>query len=290
VAERYDAVIVGGGHNGLAAAVHLSACGLSVCVLERSERVGGAIATEEVTLPGFRHDLFAMNLSLFAGSPFAAAYGDKLAAHGLAYVPAHDCFASAFPDGRWLGVSASLEETAARIADFDAGDAARWRAMSAAFAEDAPHYFALLGTPMTGPALARFAFKTWRARGWDFTREALRLLVSSPRDFLDVNFASPHLKATLAPWAMHLDFPPDASGGALFPYLESMADQAFGMVIGKGGADVVPKALAGHLEASGGVIRTGATVEAITVTGGAPRACALPAARRSRPARLCSPR
>lgn len=265
---KFDAVIVGGGHNALAAAVHLSACGQSVCVVERADKVGGAIATEEVTLPGFRHDLYAMNLSLFAGSPFAKAYGDKLAAHGLAYLPAHDCFASAFPDGRWFGVSNSLEETAARIAEFDAGDATRWREMTAAFERDAPHYFALLGTPMRAGPLARFALKTLRARGLGFTREAVQFLLASPRDFLDANFASPHLKATLAPWALHLDFPPDASGGALFPYLEAMADQAFGMVIGKGGADVIPRALESLFLASGGVIRTGVTAETIEVTGG----------------------
>ncbi|GAB5374473.1 MAG: NAD(P)/FAD-dependent oxidoreductase [Acuticoccus sp.] len=266
--ERYDAVVIGGGHNALAAAVHLSACGMSVFLAERADRLGGAAATAEVTVPGFRHDLFAMNLSLFAGSPFAAAYGERLAAHGLAYAPAHDCFASAFPDGRWLGVSNSLEETAGRIAAFDEGDAARWRAMTAAFAEDAPAYFALLGAPMKPAALARLALRTVREKGWGFTREALRLLVSSPRDFLDSNFASPHLKAALAPWAMHLDFPPDASGGALFPYLESMADQAFGMVIGKGGADVIPKALGGLLTECGGTIRTGVAAERIEVTGG----------------------
>ncbi len=267
-ADKFDAVIVGGGHNALAAAVHLSACGQSVCVVERAAKVGGAIATEEVTLPGFRHDLYAMNLSLFAGSPFARAYGDKLAAHGLAYLPAHDCFASAFPDGRWLGVSNALEENVARIAAFDAGDAQRWRAMTAGFERDAPHYFALLGTPMRAGPLARLALKTLRARGLGFTREAARMLLASPRDFLDANFASPHLKATLAPWALHLDFPPDASGGALFPYLEAMADQAFGMVIGKGGADVIPKALASLFTASGGIIRTGVAAEAIEVTGG----------------------
>ena len=266
--DKFDSVIIGGGHNALAAAVHLAAYGQSVCLVERSHKVGGAVATEEVTLPGFRHDLFAMNLSLFAGSPFAARYGDQLAAHGLAYVPAHDCFASAFPDGRWLGISNSLEENAARIAAFDEGDAARWRAMSAAFERDAPHYFAFLGTPMRPAPLARLALKTLRARGLGFTREAMQLLLASPRDFLDTNFVSPQLKATLAPWAMHLDFPPDASGGALFPFLESMADQAFGMVIGKGGADVIPKALAGLFEANGGVIRTGVAAEAIDVSGG----------------------
>ncbi len=47
----------------------------------------------------------------------------------------------------------------------------------------------------------------------------------------------------MAAWGLHLDFPPDAAGGALFPYLETMTNQAFGMVIGEGGADVIIKAM-----------------------------------------------
>ncbi|MEM9221792.1 MAG: NAD(P)/FAD-dependent oxidoreductase [Pseudomonadota bacterium] len=264
----YDHVIVGGGHNALAAAVHLSAHGRSVIVLEANKRVGGAAATQEVTLPGYRHDLAAMNLSLFAGSPFAQAYGPKLAEHGLAYAPVSDCFANPFPDGRWLGISNDLEKNASRIAAFDSADAERWRAMTEAFSEDAPHYFALLGTPMRLRPLLRLAVKTLRAKGRPWTVDAIRLLLASPREFLDENFNSPHLKATLAPWAMHLDFPPDASGGALFPYLESMADQAFGMVLGKGGASVIPQALEGLLKATGGEVRTGTTATSIEVNAG----------------------
>ncbi len=114
MSTSFDAVVIGGGHNGLAAAIHLAKSGMSVALVERNQRLGGAIATDEVTLPGFRHDLYAMNLSLFAGSPFAQAYGADLAAHGLAYVPAADCFASPFGD-RWLGVSTDAEATASRI-------------------------------------------------------------------------------------------------------------------------------------------------------------------------------
>lgn len=261
--RKFDAVVIGGGHNGLACAIHMARRGRSVCVIERSDRVGGAIRTEEATLPGFRHDLYAINLSLFAGSPFAREYGADLARHGLAYAPATDCFATAFPDGRWLGVSQDADANARRIAAFSERDAARWREMSAAFAGEAPHYFSLLGAPMRTRTLAALAFRTARAKGRQWTADAVRLLLSSPREFLDANFESPQVKALLAPWAMHLDFPPDGSGGALFPYLEAMADQAFGMALGKGGADVIPKAMAGYLEELGGVIRTGARAERV---------------------------
>lgn len=76
MAERFDAVLIGAGHNTLAAALHLSAKGWRVGVFNRVT-VGGAVKTGEYTLPGFRHDWAAMNLSLFAGVAFKA-YGAAL--------------------------------------------------------------------------------------------------------------------------------------------------------------------------------------------------------------------
>ena len=111
--DAFDAVVVGAGHNGLAAAIHLLNRGWSVAVIEQAGEPGGAVKTREVTLPGFRHDLCAMNLSLFAGSPFFAAHKDELIAQGLAFAPAADCFASVFRDHTYLGVSKDLETTAA---------------------------------------------------------------------------------------------------------------------------------------------------------------------------------
>ena len=67
---------------------------------------------------------------------------------------------------------------------------------------------------------------------------------------------------------MHLDFAPDIAGGAVFPYLESMANQSFGMVLGKGGADTMIRALERMLTAAGGKIFTGAEVAEITTSGG----------------------
>src|SRR5947209_9176413 len=144
----YDVVVIGAGHNGLAAALHLAKAGKSVAVVEANSEPGGAVKTREVTLPGFRHDLCAMNLSMFAGSPFFQAHKESLMAHGVAFAPAENCFASVFRDGTWLGVSRDVEKTVARIAARSTTDAQAWRALLARFGEDAPHLFALLGSPM----------------------------------------------------------------------------------------------------------------------------------------------
>ncbi|WP_395663433.1 FAD-dependent oxidoreductase, partial [Aestuariivirga sp.] len=88
VESSFDAVIVGAGHNGLATAVHLARHGWKVGVFEAKDEAGGAVKTRELTLPGFRHDVAAMNLSLFAGSPFLREHGAALSRHGLAFAPA----------------------------------------------------------------------------------------------------------------------------------------------------------------------------------------------------------
>ena len=104
-------------------------------------------------------------------------------------------------------------------------------------------------------AAARTLWSAWRAKGSSWLIDLGRLLVATPRDFLDAHFEQPKVKAMMAAWGMHLDFPPDAAGGALFSYLELMANQAFGMVIGAGGADAVVKAMTGLIKAKGGEIR-----------------------------------
>jgi phytoene dehydrogenase-like protein len=266
--DTFDAVVVGGGHNGLAAAVHLSARGWSVAVVEAGAAAGGAVKTAELTLPGFRHDLCAMNLSMFAGSQFFATYKDELVAHGLRFVSAPDCFASVFRDHTYLGVSTDLDKTLAAISAISPKDAEAWRDMAERFRVDAPHIFALLGSPMPSMAAVRSVIAAWRKQGGDWVAETARLLLATPRDFLDAHFESPKLKAMMAAWGMHLDFAPDIAGGALFPYLESMANQTFGMVIGAGGADTIIKAMCGLLRSQGADIRLKSPVVSIETRSG----------------------
>ncbi|RMD93955.1 MAG: NAD(P)/FAD-dependent oxidoreductase, partial [Alphaproteobacteria bacterium] len=155
------------------------------------------------------------------------------------------------------------DATAERIAAFSTRDAQRWRELSAAFPGEAETLFALLGGPMKINALASFLLRLWRRKGRAGAAATLRFLLSSPREWLTETFETPQLRALLAAWGMHLDFAPDIAGGALFPYLEGMANQAFGMVIGKGGADVMIRALVAMIEARGGRVECDAPVARI---------------------------
>ena len=256
-------MLIGAGHNTLAAALHLSAKGWKVGVFEQSAAAGGAVKTGAYTIPGFRHDWAAMNLSLFAGSPFFKVYGAELGKHGCAFVPVAKPFASSFPDGTCVGVSTDLAETTASIAALSPEDAATWTTLCAGFGAEAPHLFGLLGSKMQFRALAYFMFKTLLAKGLAGTLDLTRFLLQSPRSWLTETFKNPKVQAMLGAWGMHLDFAPDVSGGAMFPYLEGMAGQAFGMVIGQGGADTIVKALVAAIEARGGVVEVNAPVARI---------------------------
>ncbi len=259
----YDAVVVGAGHNGLATAIHLAARGWSVAVAERNAEAGGAVKTQELTLPGFRHDVYAMNLSMFAGSPFLATYRDRLIAEGLSFIPVEDCFATAFPDGTWLGVSKNIDTTTEQIARLSARDAEAWRRMVVAFGASAPHVFGLLGSPMPSWQAAGVVWRAWRAKGIGWLRETAWMLRATPRDFLDQHFENERLKTMVAAWGLHLDFAPDVAGGALFPYAEAMGNQSFGMTIGAGGADTIIRAMVKTLQSFGGVLLTNADVAGI---------------------------
>jgi phytoene dehydrogenase-like protein len=189
-------------------------------------------------------------------------------ANGLALLGADHCFATAFPDGTWLGVSKDLDATAARIATVSARDAEAWRRMVAAFGASAPYIFGLLGAPMPSADALKTVWRAWRAQGTGWLIDTARMLGSSPRAFLDRHFESDQLKTMAAAWGMHLDFAPDIAGGALFPYAESMSNQAFGMVIGAGGADTIIRAMVKTLESLGGSVLTNAEVARIRIADG----------------------
>jgi phytoene dehydrogenase-like protein len=281
---RSDAVVVGAGHNGLVAAILLAKAGWSVTVVERADEPGGAVRTAEVTLPGFKHDLYATNLNLFVGSPFFAEYGQELAAHGFAAAGTDKPFGSLFPGGGFLGVSTDAAATLERIRAVSAADAESWQRLGAWFGKVAPTMFGVLGSPLPSAAALR---ALWSERGavreeW---AELARVVLQSPREFAEENFSDPRMQALVGSWGMHLDFGPDVPGGATFPLLETCASAQNGIALGAGGARTMIDALVSLLRSLGGELRTGAEVEEIVVSGGRATGVALAGGERIEAAR-----
>ena len=263
MSKNWDAIIIGAGHNALAAAVHLGTKGWKVLVLEKADVAGGAVKTTEATIPGFYHDLYAMNLSMFAGSPFYAKHKNLLDDAGLSFAGAGKTFVSVFPDNTWLGVDSDLGKTSENISRLSRADAEKWKQMVADFPLDAKYIFPVLGTPIPSFAFVKILWRMWREKGIGHCMNMAKLMVSSPRNWLNANFKNDKLKAMMAAWGMHLDFGPDVAGGALFPYLESMACQSFGMALGQGGANTIIRAMQTVIEANGGEVRVNSNVEKI---------------------------
>lgn len=107
---EYDAVVVGSGPNGLAAAILLRQQGLSVLLLEGKDKIGGGLRTEELTLPGFHHDVCSAIHPMAAASPFFETL--PLDQHGLEYIIPEVAAAHPFDDGTAAVLKTSLEKTA----------------------------------------------------------------------------------------------------------------------------------------------------------------------------------
>src|SRR5918992_804799 len=110
---RYDAVIVGSGPNGLAAAITLIHSGRSVAVYEANVKIGGGMRSPQLTLPGFIHDVCSAVYPLAIGSPLFRSL--PLAEHGLEWIQPPSALAHPFDDGSAVTLERSLDETAAGL-------------------------------------------------------------------------------------------------------------------------------------------------------------------------------
>ncbi len=277
-ADQYDAVIVGGGHNGLVCAAYLAKAGLKVVVLERRSVAGGAAVTEEFH-PGFRNSVAAYTVSLL--SPKVIRDLD-LASHGLRIVERRISNFLPLPDGRYLKTGAG--KTADEVAKFSPRDAARLAAydeqlnvvadvLREVVLQTPPNV--VEGNPLSAlPELFKAGALANRLRklGIDGQRALLDLFTNSAGDYLDGWFESDPIKAVLGFDGVVGNYASPYAPGSAYVLLH----HCFGEVNGKkgvwghalGGMGAITQAMAKSAAASGAEIRLAAPVTEILIEKG----------------------
>ena len=235
----YDAVIVGSGPNGLAAAVTFALAGKRVVVYEGRETIGGGTRTEELTEPGVLHDVCSSVHPLGIGSPFLASL--PLHEHGLDWAHPPIPFAHAMETGESVFVHRSIDETAAALGP----DGRVWKKIMGPFVADWDRTVRLATGPPLRAARSPVA-------GLRFARWGLR-----SGEHLAGAFDTDRGRALVAGLAAHSIAPLDtaASGGVALTL--AGAAHAVGWPFAFGGSAAITTALASYLEARGGEIHTG---------------------------------
>jgi len=274
--QRFDAIIIGGGHNGLVTAAYLARAGLRTLVLERRPVLGGACVTEE-PWPGYKVSTLAYLCSLFQPRIVREL---QLERFGYVLYPKDPAFFTAFPDGRHLFFWRDHARTVAALHPFSARDAARYPQYEAQLArlgafvetlllQTPPNIIARRPTDLL--ALARLGLRLLRLPDGDLA-VFLKLLTQSVQQFLDERFESDEIKATLATDGVIGTHGGPGTPGTAYVLLHHCMGSATGVRglwgFVRGGMGAIAQALAGAAAAHGAVLRTGAAVQHITITDG----------------------
>ncbi len=255
--ERYDAVVVGSGPNGLSAAITLARAGRSVLVVEAAPVLGGALQTAQLTLPGFHHDVFSAVHPASLASPVFEAM--NLERHGLRWIQPGVAMAHPLPDGRAAVLSRDLVRTRTNLDALHHGDGARWQALVEPYLK---HWEAVRATmlgsfpPIGGPAKLIPALKLGGML------EFVRLLLTSAE-----GLASEVFRGEGAAWlygsSLHGDAPLDGAGSAISGVYLNLMGHTVGWPSAEGGAARVADALVAELRSLGGHVRTSTVAERV---------------------------
>jgi phytoene dehydrogenase-like protein len=256
----HDAIVVGSGPNGLSAAIELARSGRSVLVLEAAERPGGAVATEELTLPGFKHDTYSAVYPAAAASPVFARL--PLERHGLRWIQPRWPMAHPLPDGRAAALGRDLGETAATLDRLHPGDGERWAAFARPYLR---HFGAVRRTMLSGFPPVRGPLELVARSGLSGALDLARLLLMPAAALGAELFRSGDARAWLYGSAMHGDVPPHGAGSAVAAAYLNFLGHAVGWPSPEGGAGRLAAALTGVLGELGGELRCGAPVARVVV-------------------------
>ncbi len=273
---KFDAIIIGAGHNGLVTAAYLAKAGRKVLVIERRSVVGGIAVSEEI-YPGFTYSTCAH----LGGSLSRQVSQDlELDKHGLKILPLNPLVFAPLPDGKSLLIPRAPAAIAGAIGGFSKSDAAKFAAFSETTGKLVRSLKILIGTPMpNGTARPGSNFSELGGVAWKLHRlgsrdlqEFLRVVPMSAADFLNEWFETEVLKAALAGTGLLGAFVGPRQQGTSYVYLHHLlgetgtAFRTSGLV--HGGIGNLTQAMARAAQALGAEIQTNSDVERIVTKNG----------------------
>lgn len=245
MSKTYDAIVVGAGPNGLAAAIELARQGKRVCIYEANDTIGGGARSAALTLPGFVHDICSAVHPLAVGSPFFKTL--SLAKYGLEFIFPPAAVAHPLDDGSAILLYRSLEQTSQQLG----ADALSYQRLLTPFLKDweilAPELLAPIHFPRHPLVMARFGISAIR----------------SASGFARSRFKEERTRAFFAGLAAHSCISLDRFGTASFGLVLSTLGHKVGWPIPRGGTQSISDALAGYLKDLGGEIVTGVRVQSL---------------------------
>jgi phytoene dehydrogenase-like protein len=245
--RSYDAVVVGSGPNGLAAAITLAQVGKSVVVFEARDTIGGGSRTKELTLPGFQHDVCSAIHPLGLASPFFRAL--PLEQYGLEWIQPPAALAHPLDDGTAMLLERSIAATGETLSC----DAASYSRMM----EPLVAHWQTLADTLLGPLrLQSFEHPFLLV---PFGLQAIR----SAESLAKQKFRGERARAIFAGMAAHSFLPLEHSLSAAFGIILALFGHSVGWPIPRGGSQSIVDALAAYLRSLGGEIVTGVEVESI---------------------------
>ncbi len=253
-----DVVVIGSGPNGLSAAIKLGRAGFRVLVVEENERrPGGAMGTEELTLPGFQHDTGPAFFPFGKSSPAFREFGLEEFGIRWAWADFESCHVAL--DGSSACLSRAPAEPLANFGSRE--DAAAWNQLAAFYREHEPRLLPAL----LGPVLQ---FRAWQQVGLGPALKLGWLLARSGRSLAEKLFQSEAARRVLPALALHADVGPADRFGAALGFMLAANATTGGFPVPIGGAKVITQALVTLLERYGGRIQLGERVRRIRLEKG----------------------
>jgi phytoene dehydrogenase-like protein len=243
--KDFDAIVVGSGPNGFAAAIRLQQAGLSVLILEAKDTIGGGMRTQELTLPGFYHDVCSAIHPMAVGSPFFSQL--PLADFGLEFIYSPLAAAHPFDDGTAAFLARSLDETAEALGP----DAKTYRRLVKPVAE---HWEAV-----AADSLGPFYFPPQPVIMAQVGLNALR-----SANAISKRFSTRNAKGLWAGMAAHSIQPLTNMASAAIGIILCAVGHRHGWPVPKGGSQAIGQALAQYFISLGGKIQTGVHVSSLS--------------------------